>query len=403
MTNHLFVNAFFRRMHRFVFTSIAPEVLGQLQLDVADFERWNRFLLQAVQELKPMMAENLIGVSASVDKLVWMQSIQLHLTELSDQVNGYLFRKRKLWNENNLHPQIRLNYLKTLTCFQDLLEYAAKHYPACYDQSIRMTRFKMLTIRPEFRVQITMLNDFLLKSGIEDELRLLIVHAARSAKRSATFSDADLVYFQRMFREILKHEGLTQQELVELLIGFDFNKREFYVYMMRQWKKLLEGAGGLHEQLELMVHKHVEFGDKLVPGIRAQSNRPSLIADLLVYCRRHKEYLHELIELRKMLKQDEFKMEGAFRILSGFSVPQIALFFKLQVEKGFIMPKSLASLYRFIAGNFYTEKALMISEHSLKREYEDVKFKTAYKMYLALLEFIEWLDEHFQVKSYRPA
>lgn len=152
---------------------------------------------------------------------------------------------------------------------------------------------------------------------------------------------------------------------------------------------------------------HREIGDRFLKrraqGPRAFGNHPSLKADLLSYCRRQKEYLNELIELRRMFIEDELNMQDASRIFSGFSVPQIALFFKLQVEKGWIQPASLASLYRFISRNFYTEKAQMISEHSLKREYEDVKFKTAYKLYLALLEFIEWLDEWSQVKSYRPS
>jgi hypothetical protein len=122
-----------------------------------------------------------------------------------------------------------------------------------------------------------------------------------------------------------------------------------------------------------------------------------------LYCREKKEYLQELIALRKMAAQDELDMSEASRILSGFTVAQISLFLKLQVEKGLLVPDSLAGLYRFVSRHFYTSKATMISEKSLKREYEDVKFSTAYKMYLVLLEFIEWLDELFQVKSFKPA
>jgi hypothetical protein len=203
---------------------------------------------------------------------------------------------------------------------------------------------------------------------------------------------------------VLAVQDLSSERLVEILISFDFNKPAFYVYIVGCWQQMLERMEGMHEQVErLLLEKDVLNGHVLVSGARAFPNHPSLKHDLLLYCREKKEYLQELIALRKMAAQDELDMSEATRILSGFTVAQISLFLKLQVEKGLLVPDSLAGLYRFVSRHFYTSKATMISEKSLKREYEDVKFSTAYKMYLVLLEFIEWLDELFQVKSFKPA
>lgn len=398
------MNTYYRRLHLFVSCSISPEAMASGDFCLSDFERWKKFLHDSSCELRLLMSEHLMGVDPFPVRRNWMLSMRQHLTELSDQVNGYLHRGRKVWASNSNGRLIRSHYLLTLACFQDLLGYAALKYVNLFDKSLRMTTYQLFELRPAFRLMVVEMNGHLIDAGIDERLRALLLTTLWGVNRSKGFSPVDYEYYTKLMKAVLSEQGLTQQRLVELLISYNFNKPAFYVYIVRCWQDMLDGMEGLQEQVERLVHQNEEISSGVVAsGSPAFSNHSSLKQDLLMFCRQKKEYLQELIALRKMAHQDEMDMREASRILSGFTVPQISLFLKLQVEKGLLVPDSLAGLYRFVSRHFYTSKALLISEKSLKREYEDVKFSTAYKMYLVFLDFIEWLDELFQVKSFKPA
>lgn len=398
------MNTCFRRLHLFVTDSVSPEALASGVFCAMDFERWRRFLRDCSCELRLLLSEQMMGVSTYADRRLWMSSFQENLLVLSDQVNGYLIRCRRMWETNSSADLIRSHYILTLECFQGLLNYAREKFDVFVDLALRMSSFELFAVRPVFREMVASLGIHMERSAVDKDLSALLLDTLRSVCRSSAFSLGDLRYYQALAAAVMAEVELSSERLVELLIAYDFNKPGFYLYIVSRWAEMLEALEGMHEQLEKMLaEQDLLNGQLLISSSRAFSNHASLKQDLLRFCREKKEHLQELIALRRMAAQDELDMREAVRILSGFTVPQISLFLKLQVEKGLLVPDSLAGLYRFISRHFYTSKALMISEKSLKREYEDVKFSTAYKMYLVLLEFIEWLDELFQVKSYKPA
>lgn len=65
-------------------------------------------------------------------------------------------------------------------------------------------------------------------------------------------------------------------------------------------------------------------------------------------------YLDELLALRRIAMNDKYASEKAFRMRMALSVPQLALFFRVQMESGIL---SKQELFNLVAQHIFTEKA----------------------------------------------
>ena len=106
------------------------------------------------------------------------------------------------------------------------------------------------------------------------------------------------------------------------------------------------------------------------------------------------------MEARRMAMQDKSMIKSTFRMLTGLSVPQLALFVKALMETGILLKQKVTEIGNFVALNFYTEKTEFISADSFIKKMTYAEFSTAVKLWEALELAQDWLDEKYDVKKY---
>ena len=107
------------------------------------------------------------------------------------------------------------------------------------------------------------------------------------------------------------------------------------------------------------------------------------------------------MNLRRVAINDKTEAEKSFRMKMNLSVPQLALFFRIQIESGLLAKESLTEVFNFFAHHFYTERTQFISASNLLVRSTNAEFANALKVKDALDSMIRWLDEHYHVNNYQ--
>lgn len=348
------------------------------------------------------MSLYLLGTADDLQKQIWLKAQQQQLVMLSNQVNQYLFRDQRLWANHPQAMQIKLQYGRSLACFEELLSFAEQQFPAYYDPNVKITDFRLRNVLPGLRHLVAELKIYLERKEIAPKLCSIIIKGMNSISVPGKLSDAGAKYLMHLIHEIEKLTELNQTNLVELLIRLDFNQPEFYLYQANAMTGRLQQIDGLHEELEYVLQQKEDLRDREV-GIpfSLYPQQAPLKQELQQYYTEKAAYLEELLELRRTAMQDRYDSEHAFRILLGMSVPQFALFIRVLKERRIILKEGITEVFTFFSRHFYTDKAAFISAQNLLKRSTDVEFSTVLKLWDTLDGMMNWLDDKFHVRNYQ--
>ncbi|TCC98825.1 hypothetical protein [Pedobacter hiemivivus] len=394
------MNSTLLNLHAFI-SQLTPRTLTLKELQKTDFDKWKSFLEQESGQLKSEMIFNLLGAASLQEKQAWLAALQDQLVLFSNQFNQYLFRDRRKWESHPDSVLIRINYLNSLSCMENLLDFINSEFARYQNSQSRVSDFRLHKVIPELRQQVRELKTDLSVSAVSQTLaRMVITGLSNLLKKD--LSSYGISYISGFCSQCHKITSMNDDQLCTLMISMDFNQPDFYLAKIEQTDRHLYEINGLHEQVEFILNQKEKLLRKqIISKYRLHPNLPSIWDDLRQYYNEKEQALEAMLALRRAALKDQRSSEESFRVLSLLTVPQLALFFRIQLEKGILIKEHIHDVFNFVAMHFYTEKTLFISSGSLQRKSTDVDFPTALKLWDTLSGMMEWLDEHFSVRNYQ--
>jgi len=387
-------------LHAFI-SQLTPRTLTLKELQKADFDNWKSFLEEESGQVKFEMIVNLLGSAPLQEKQVWLAALQDQLLLISNQFNQYLFRERRKWESHPAAGMIRTHYLHSLSSIEDLLDFITSDFARYQNSHSRVSDFRLHRVIPELRQQVRELKTSLSASAVSPALAGMVITGLSNLLKK-DLSVYGISYVSGFCSKCHKITGINDEQLDALMVSMDFNQPDFYLAKIQQTDQHLYDINGLHEQVEFILNQKEKLLRKqIASGYRLHPLLPSIWDDLCQYFNEKEQALQAMLALRRAVLKDKRSSEESFRVLSLLTVPQLALFFRIQLEKGILIKEHIHDVFNFVAMHFYTEKTLFISSGSLQRKSTDVDFPTALKLWDTLSGMLEWLDEHFSVRNYQ--
>jgi len=394
------MNSPLSNLHAFI-TQLTPWTLTLKDLQKNDFDKWKSFLEEESGQVKFEMIVILLGAVSLTEKQTWLSALQEQLVMFSNQFNKYLFRERRSWESHASARQIRSHYLYSLSCMEDLLDFITADFGRYQDRQSRISDFRLRSVIPELRQQVGKLKNELETAGISPGLTGMIAAGLGNLLKK-DLSVYGISYVTEFCSRCGKLTRPDDVQMDELMVSMDFNQPDFYLQKIAETDGRLYDINGLHEQVEfVLMQKEKMLRKQMLSGYRLHPRLPSLWNDLHQYYVEKEQALEAMLALRRAALKDQQSSQESFRVLSLLTVPQLALFFRIQLEKGILIKEHIHDVFNFVAMHFYTEKTLFISSGSLQRKSTDVDFPTALKLWDTLSGMMEWLDEHFSVRNYQ--
>lgn len=405
ISNHLLIlimTLSFHALLEFSSQSITPLSLLRQDITAEDFIAWRKYLLTEQEIIRLKLYKMMLGASSESEKRLYMTTTQKQLVTLSDLVSRYLHRERKIWEHHRFADQIKVGYLFTLNAIQELLHFLSIGFKEFFDNTVRFTQYELRSIVPQLRNCISGLKAKLALGSVDARLAEILVKGLIRHLNKSTLSPSIAAYIDQLSEEIIGQDNLSTEALVGVLIRYNFNLPEFYLYLIEPDLEDLEQIEGLHEQRELVLQKKDRMKrTEQQPGLGLNTEDRALREDLIDFLADRAVYLDELLSLRRQSLVDLENSGNAFRILVNLSVPQLALFFRLQMEMGVLAKEKVTKVFNFVAQHFYTEKTVFISAQNLLRRSTVIDFASVLKVWDLLAEMMDWLDQQFSVRNYQ--
>ena len=391
----------FRSLNVFIIQSINPTLINKKLLP-RDFDNWRKFLESEINTIQMELLENIYGAGTEEDKRKFLNVIQKQVVMLSDQLDRYLFRDKKIWSMNTGAGLIKANYLHTLTSLEDFLNYSLVQFPSYYDLQIKSTNFCLRKVVPQLRVMVFEIKSALVDAGIDHILSDIVVKGLNEHISIGKLSPKNIDYFSKVLDGIREILILNDDSLINVLMQMNFNQPEFFLYQIKLISKQLFAANGLHEQQETVLRMRETVRLNLSRRTMSlHADQLTINEEMFQYLTEKSDYLDECMNLRRVAINDKTEAEKSFRMKMNLSVPQLALFFRIQIESGLLAKESLTEVFNFVAHHFYTERTQFISASNLLVRSTNAEFANALKVKDALDSMIRWLDEHYHVNNYQ--
>lgn len=392
----------FHSLQVFFTQSVAPVSLLDRAFSEDDFNRWKKFLANEGQNFILALKDKMPDFVGYTHHPLALGSAQKQWVMLSDEINFYLFRQKKIWSTHVNADMIKIHYLYSLSFIDQLLGYWRVNFPEYYDRDVKLTDFCLKNKLPQLRHQVSSLQEILKGAGINKELADIVLTGLYNLLRSKMLSESNSQYITGLLSEIKTSKSLDENSLILILTKCNFNQPELYLYKVTRLGEKLIDINGLHEQVEFILQLKKEINEvKVKRGMSLHTRQDSLKKDLTGYFTEQISYLEEVLILRRAALLDKYESEKAFRLLVRLSVPQLALFFRVLMETGLLAKQDIREVFNFVAQHFYTEKTSFISSQNMLIKSSNVEFSSAIKIYDMLKTMIQWLDEKFNVKDFQ--
>jgi hypothetical protein len=323
------------------------------------------------------------------------------LVNISNTIHSYLYRSKQVWKTIVSKTQIKSFYNCLLCRLEKILEEVKKISPPLY-MEMPITHYSLPKVKVELQTKFIEFSKYLDNETLDNDLRILVKRATQLMIHKKEITPSNVTYCIRMMSETVFLKELNINSMIFLLIKNGFNTPEFYLYYIAHLKKSLDDLGGLHEQLEMLIIEK----DKLngIPdneNLRMLKGTAPIKEQLYAYLDEKQKHTTQIFELRRLALQDDPLVKSAKRLKINLPVAQLALFIRLQLEKGFFEKENIGGLFNFFAEHFYTSKTKFISGDSLRKKSTEVEFTTAQKLKSQLIAMLNWLNENHNLSNYK--
>lgn len=156
-------------------------------------------------------------------------------------------------------------------------------------------------------------------------------------------------------------------EIILLLVSLNFNHPSFYHSCCSHFNRELQKCESISDQYRL-IHFFKKLIGQVFKTISIPYNRnlPNIDESLLRYIKSEISYLKSIDTLAEDLS-DGGILDSNFKVT--FTVKQLAIFIRLQVEAGIITTHSPKALHQYVTKHYSTAEKDIISEKSFKNAY----------------------------------
>jgi hypothetical protein len=314
---------------------------------------------------------------------LYIHNMQQSLINLCYQ----LLKQMGAGEQNNIYSTVHaftktdiLNY-----CFialEKLLRFLEKHYLKYLDGNIQIPFRSSLIKTYQIPEKLELVKAAILKATIDAGL-LKIVYTPLLKLNSVGVGERityrELIYcntyLDAFYDEINSNDGTIHgQRIIELLYQVNYNCKDLQLHEINRLKERIAGMDQPAEKIDFLYHclklinqsnchVTVKFDPRL-PSLRTQIS--TWIEEEISYLSKHLALITKVQPVNLFSDQEKPKLQ------SGFTVAQLALFFRLQADAGIITHKAQIDIFKHIAENYKTSKAFDISPDSVKNRFYNI-------------------------------
>lgn len=381
-------------LQQFINDSIHPNHLKHHILSKEEIDKWNVFLTKELNSLREEARNyNLLNRRKGKDQIAAYMN---RVVALSNTVSAYLTKNVHLWSDHKQSKQIREQYVHTCNRLEWLMDEIMTIFPDARS-SVLITNYQLPQVKMALKNALNNVLENLNMQETNADLAEIFSAGVKQMinQNGLTYSKKD--YLNQLLLLLSKQSA---RSLNDLLIINDFNLPEFFHYQINTFRDSLNKLDGLHDQLEEIVKKKDQLYDlHIEEGLKIPTADRSLFSDLNDYLTEKKNYIRQLIKIRREVQSDIEKVTTT-KVLINLPVPQFGLFIRMQVEKGFLSKEHIGELFSFFASHFYTPNTTHISADSLQKKSTDVEFSTAQKLKAHLIGMLNWLNANYNLSNF---
>lgn len=328
-------------------------------------------------------------------------TIQLRqLVNLSNTIYGYLICLTSGSKHKKTSSELRLIYLHLLNALEKIIAAVSQFEPKV-GSKIPLTRYNYSGLKMELKTVIIDCLNILKRFPIEKKLYHLIEREFLLFINKKEINQYEVDYIWNLIRQIANLELADTSELIDILFINEFNTRSFFDFYSNDLNSRLNDIPNLHDQLLTIIAEQDRFNGlagrkiKMFPcHVSSEDHFKTLLSN-------KERHLKQLIDLRRVVNQDEQFSKSKHRLKIFLSVAQLGLFIRLFVEKGLLAKENIGDQFTFFASHFSTPQAPFISAESLRKKSTDVEFATAQKLKAHLIGMLNWLNENYNLSNFK--
>lgn len=385
-------------LQHLVLESLHPKVLMGQQSTSIKFHQCKQSIDQELDKLSIQISSSFFRDKRYRENLI--TGIFEQITELSNYVNGYLHKYSRIWNKHPFAKQFRQGYFLICLVFENFLDKLEKRFNKIAEEA-RITDFSLSRVKVELRLQLTDVRRYLMVLQVDDELNNVVINGLATMIDQRSLLRKHKKYLVNLMENLLNKKFSSAAELIDYLVLNDFNLPEFFLFCVSVWKDQLSRLDGLLEQKERLFNIKSWFFDlSLSKGLKSPFTNERLYDEINKFLTEKYAMVKERIKISRESDSTENLRPRAKRVLINLSVAQLALFIRLQVEKGILAKEHIGELFAFFARHFYTPNTDFISPDSLQKKSSDVEHATAIKLKAHLIAMLNWLNTHYNLSNF---
>ncbi|AMP99807.1 hypothetical protein AY601_2932 [Pedobacter cryoconitis] len=322
------------------------------------------------------------------------------LVNLSNTIYGYLFCLTSASKHKKTSSELRLIYLNILNALEKTIAAVAQSEPKV-GSKMPLTRYHYSGLKMEIKTIIKNSLNILKRSPIEKKLYDLIEREFFLFINKKEINQYEIDYTWNLSRQIANLDLADTSDLIDILFINEFNSRIFFDFYSNELNSKLKDIPNLHDQLLTIIAEQDRFNGLAGSTIKMYPCHASTYDHFKTFLANKERHLKQLINLRRVVSQDEQFSKSTHRLKIFLSVAQLGLFIRLFVEKGLLAKENIGDQFTFFASHFSTPQAPFISAESLRKKSTDVEFATAQKLKTHLIGMLNWLNENYNLSNYK--
>jgi hypothetical protein len=288
---------------------------------------------------------------------VYVKARQRQLVRLIDLMSGYCAKQDV--------------YMNIYNSLGELLNYLERHY-ACYlDENCKIP-FPYLLITQELMMKdINEIENALSANDVDPELYEMLLHPFHKLiaveDNDFLYSYQEIVYLTKLYQE-LREEIQTDEELIELLLYYNFNDPDVFVYLTGKIRKQMDEMPSVNTKKDiLLMLQRNTHRIPANPGMYFRKLQQPLKKQFLRWLSRELSWLDSFED--RHFEPGEMDVWKDHKVMTGLTVEQLGRFFGLLQEKGIIQTENKQELALFISTFFSTAQRDYIAPDSIRRSF----------------------------------
>ncbi|WP_295664713.1 hypothetical protein [uncultured Mucilaginibacter sp.] len=317
-----------------------------------------------------------VNAAAGLEKHTYIESLVAQLTYISDGITGF----------DKEEQSLPLGEFQQWVLYKiaELLEHTRSYFAAYFNFERELPSRFLEVYRNAYPKAEEELTGKMAIHDIDPDLAKLIIYFSQTPNgtdrfRIRTWRQWD--HLQKTVREINHFldspaVGITNLELLKLLVAREFNSIQVYGYFVKYIEKTTLGETSFPEQQQELLYllktfRQVRVEAESVYNPTVQSLKLSVIesleAELTYLEQKEKLYLQSF-------KATNPEAPSKFYFKVAVTLAELMFFFRVMLEVGVISTKFNSYLYEFISNHIQTERAENISKKSMRNHINNKPF-----------------------------